>query len=58
MVRMVRDIPGKVQLDTEYQLSEWSADYTVFNENTKDELFEEISRVWADIVENNTQDIA
>lgn len=58
MVRMVRDLPGKVQLDTEYQLSEWSADYTVFNENTKDELFEEISRVWVDIVENNTQDIA
>lgn len=58
MVRMVRDLPGKVQFDTEYQLSEWSADYTVFNENTKDELFEEISRVWADIVENNTQDIA
>lgn len=58
MVRMARDLPGKVQLDTEYQLSEWSADYTVFNENTKDELFEEISRVWVDIVENNTQDIA
>ena len=63
MIRMVRDLPGKVQLDTEYQLSEWSeifrerysliqninyqngADYTVFNENTKDELFEEISQV-------------
>ncbi len=58
MVRMVRDLPGKAQLDTEYQLSEWSADYTVFNENTKDELFKEISRVWANIVENNTQDIA
>ena len=55
---MVRNLSGKVQLDTEYQLSEWSADYTVFNENTKDELFEEISRVWVDIVENNTQDIA
>lgn len=58
MVRMVRDLPGKVQLDTEDQLSEWSADYTIFNENTKDELFEKISRVWADIVENNKQDIA
>ena|GEM_PF-3897253 len=23
--------------------------YTVFNENTKDELFEEIGRVWVDI---------
>lgn len=53
MVRMVRNLPGRIQLDTEYQLSEWTADYTVFNENTKDELFEEISRVWVDIIENN-----
>lgn len=59
MIRMVRNLQGRTQLDTEYQLSEWTADYTVFNENTKDELFEEIGRIWADIVEdNNSQSIA
>lgn len=58
MIRMVRNLQGGTRLDTEYQLSEWTADYTVFNENTKDELFEEIGRIWVDIVENNTQDIA
>ena len=59
MIRMVRNLQGRTQLDTEYQLSEWTADYTVFNEKTKDELFEEIGRIWADIVEdNNSQSIA
>ena len=57
IIRLVRELPENVQLDTEYQLSKWTADYTIFNEKTKIELFEEISRVWVDIIENNAQNI-